>query len=192
MLYRPNLPTKDFRYDRKSQPYMLTPVIGSSLWYITQERMQGLPIGKDWLRNIFTLPVYLFQPTIIATAENLPLNYQENGTTPLLNLSDENYVEGLYCIVDKRSIPGTETVIGYACVAGHLLLFIVLPKWLAFRWPAAETSEFPLLDYEALTRLVDDRDDAVVFRDRYAQLGRDYDSQGILKEIENLRVGLRA
>lgn len=192
MLYQPNRPTNDFRYDRSSQPYVLTQVIGSSLWPSPHERTQGLLVGKEWLRNILTLPVYLFQLTLLATVDNLAVNDQEDGATALVNLPDENYVQGSYCIVDKRSIPGMETVIGYTLVAGHLLLFVVLAKLLAFRWPATEMSEFPLLDYEALTRLVDDRGDSVVSRDKYVQSGRDYNNKGLMEEIDDLRVGLRA
>ncbi|KAF2030755.1 hypothetical protein EK21DRAFT_111627 [Setomelanomma holmii] len=128
MLYRPNYVSNDFRYDRKSQPYILTQTIGYNLWQLTQDRMSGNPIGKDWLRNVLVLPVYLFQATVVATGENLPVFYQEDGATPLLNLPVENYVRGSYCIVDKRAIPSTETVIGYACVAGSLLAFVVLAK----------------------------------------------------------------
>jgi len=97
--------------------------------------MNGLMIGKDWLRNILVLPVYLFQPRVEATSDNLPVGYQEDGSTPLLGLPDENHVQGSYCNVSKRAIPGTETDIGCDCVTGSLLLLVGMAKPVALRWP---------------------------------------------------------
>ncbi|KAH7076169.1 hypothetical protein FB567DRAFT_583288 [Paraphoma chrysanthemicola] len=188
MLYQPNRPTNDFRYDRNSQPYVLTQVIGYDLWLSTQERMSGLPIGKVWLRNILVLPVFLFQPTLIATSENLPVFYQEDGKTPLLNLPDENYVRGSYCVVDKRAIPGKETVIAYAGVAGALILFIVVTKLRVYWWPVVETSEFPLLDYEIRTMIMDESGRAVSLRDR---VGTQFGNRRLMNELHGLRIGLR-
>ncbi|KAH7063791.1 hypothetical protein BKA63DRAFT_182460 [Paraphoma chrysanthemicola] len=188
MLYRPNRPTNDFRYDRNSQTYVLTQIIGNSLWLSTKDRMGGLPIGKEWLRNMLVLPVFLFQPTLIATSENLPVFYQEDGETPLLNLRDENYVRGSYCFVDKRAIPGKETVIAYACVAGALLLFIVLTKLRVYWWPVVDTSEFPLLDYEIRTRIMDEEGGTVSLRDR---VGTQFGNRRLINELHGLRIGLR-
>jgi hypothetical protein len=148
--------------------------------------MSGLTIRKDWLRNILTLPVYLFQPTVIPTNDNVPVFYQEDGETPLINLPDENYVRGSY--VEKRAVPGMETVIAYACVAGALLVFIILTKWKAYRWPAIEMSEFPLLDYEIRTRVMDESGNAVVLRDR---VGTQSGNRRLMSELDGLRIGLR-
>jgi hypothetical protein len=150
--------------------------------------MSGLRIGKDWLRNILTLPVYLFQPTVIATSDNVPVFYQEDGETPLLDLPDENYIRGSYCIVDKRAIPATGTVIAYACVAGVLLIFMVLAKWKAYRWAVIEPSEFSLLDYEIRTRVMDESGHPVVLRDR---VGTQFGNRRLMSELDGLRIGLR-
>jgi hypothetical protein len=146
MLYRPNQTENSFQYDRNSARYILTQTVGADMWWSLHDAYSGLLIGKDWLRNLLVMPVYVFQPTVIAAADYLRVRNPEDGTSPLQNLPKENYVRGSYCIVDKRSVPGTKTVIGYACVAGFLLLFVVMAKWTAFRWPTMDTSNYPLLD----------------------------------------------
>ena len=155
------------------------------------ERYNGLSIGRDWLRNILILPVYLFQTTVVATAENFPLG-DDNGTTPLLNLPPENHVRGSYCIVHKQAIPGLETVIAYACIAGFVLLFVSISKCVAFRWPVIEPSEFPLLDYEYLTMLVDEQTQEVSLRQRLSASQRIYENSSILDEMVKCRVGLQS
>ncbi|KAJ4363454.1 hypothetical protein N0V83_009747 [Neocucurbitaria cava] len=190
ILYRPNAPANNFQYDRNSQPYVLTQIIGSDLWRSLNVRMNGLAIGRDWLRNILILPVYLFQATVIALNYNIPFRI-ENGTTPLVNLPQENYVRGSYCIVRTQAVPGLETVIGYACVAGFVLLFVGIAKLVAFQWPEAGTSEFPLLDYEYKTVLAEGRHEASL-RQKFVASQRKYDNSAILDEIADLRVGLRS
>jgi hypothetical protein len=191
MLYRPNQTENSFQYDRSSARYILTQTIGGDLWLLLPKSYSGLLIGKDWLRNVLAMPLYVFQPTVIVTADYLRVRKPEDGSTPLQNLPRENYVRGSYCIVDRRSVPGARTVIGYACVARFLLLFVVMAKWVAFRWPVMDTSNYPLLDYEALTQVEDDSDHTVTLRDGYGPSQKAYCNSELVKDVHALRLGLR-
>lgn len=191
MLYQPNQISNDFPNDRTSQSYVLTQTIGSDLWMSLHERFNGLSIGKDWLRNLLTLPVYLFQRTSIATAENISPSV-ENGTAPLLRLQPENYVRGSYCIVHERAIPGIETVIAYGCVAGFVLFFIIFAKWFALGRSAIETTEFPLLDFNFLTIQRDEHAQEVSLGQRLQTMQGKYGNGTVLDEMTRLEVHFRS
>lgn len=190
MLYRPNNSGNDARFDLTSQPYVLTQTIAYDLWMSLYNRTQSLTIGKDWLRNVLTLPVYLYQPTVIGTAENFR-ELQDNGTRLEFGLPAENTVRGSYGVVDKRSIPDQKTVIAYACVAGVLLVFVFTVKVFSFKWRRYDTTEFPLVDYQELTTIVDDRGQEVSLLPTLQGSGRMYADATVLEEMRGLRIGLR-
>ncbi|PSN74809.1 hypothetical protein BS50DRAFT_671117 [Corynespora cassiicola Philippines] len=184
ILYKPNSTFADYRSDFKSQEYVLTQDLGSNLWQSLYNQSSGLTIGKDWLQNMLTLPVYLFQATMISSG---PL--AGNGTSPAPDLPPENYVKGAYCLVDNRAIPGWGTVVGYACVAGLVLMCVIIGKAVAMTWPDIETSEYGMLDYEILTALEDSTGSQTLLSDRF--LGRAYDEDKLMNEIVDLKIGLR-
>lgn len=186
-LYRPNNLTFDSNFDTNSLPYILTQRIGSELAFSVFDRARSLSAARDWLINLVILPVLLFTPTI------LPLNAIDlSGNSPQPDLPDENHLKGSYCFADRRAIPGQATVIGYGVVAGVVVLFIAIGKLVASRWPRRDTTEFPMLDFEALTMLrnlnkLDGMD--VSLRDRFRTGG--YEEGALVNEVADLWIGLR-
>lgn len=194
ILYRPDQASPELKfYDVRSSEYLLTQTIGVQLWQSLYPNAATLNIGRDWLRNLVSLPVYLFQPTSLALSSYLLPITAANGTKPAPNLPGENYVEGSYCAVSRRSIPGRETVYTYAAVAGFLLAFVLIAKARALFWVDAETSDFAVLDYQVLallTRHGSEREE-VSLRERLDAGGRPYGTGAVLDAIGDLRVGLR-
>ncbi|KAF2270269.1 hypothetical protein CC78DRAFT_611923 [Lojkania enalia] len=190
-LYRPKKSTNDPRYDSRSFQYILTQHIGSTLWVSLNERARGLNLGKDYLRNLLTFPVYLFQPTMAAFATNLPPIDQMNGTLVAPNLPPENYLKGSYCVADERSIPAWETVLAYAIVAGMVLSFVWLLKLSGTLLDPIETSEFPMIDFAVLTTLYKDgnRTEEEPLRERFDSYG--YEQRNLLDKIADLNVSMR-
>ncbi|KAF2795590.1 hypothetical protein K505DRAFT_360049 [Melanomma pulvis-pyrius CBS 109.77] len=113
----------------------------------------------------------------------------DNGTLVEPNLPDENYVSGSYCIVDTRAVPGWKTVVGYAVVALFVLVFVWTGKILAKTWPVVEASDFPMLDYDVLIMLVDEKPNTVLLRERF--IGRPYKGGNVLDAVADLRIGLK-
>ncbi|KAL1605127.1 hypothetical protein SLS60_004670 [Paraconiothyrium brasiliense] len=192
ILYRPERADETLKiYDIRSAEYILTQTIGVKLWSSLQNNTAGLKIGRNWLRNLVTLPVYVFQPTYIELAPNLLPLPTDNGTEPQPNLPAENYVVGSYCTENKRSIPGRGTVYAYTAVAGLLLALVIIAKTRALRWNDMTTSDFAVLDYHVLTKVVDGKGDEVSLREELGIAGRDYGTSALLDRIPDLRVGLR-
>lgn len=136
------------------------------------------------------MPVYIFQPTVLAVDSQKPtLGFNDNGTLVQPNLPDENYIRGSYCIVDARAVPGWKTVVGYAVVALLVLVFVWTGKILAKTWPVIETSDFPMLDYDVLTMLVDEKPTTVLLRERFD--GPPHRGGSVLDAVADLRIGLR-
>ncbi|KAF2003156.1 hypothetical protein P154DRAFT_112626 [Amniculicola lignicola CBS 123094] len=71
ILYRPLQITTDPRFDLKSQQYVLTQVIGVQLWTSLLSTVKGVPFAREWLRNLLVMPMYLFQPTVLAFSNQL-------------------------------------------------------------------------------------------------------------------------
>ncbi|KAF2112668.1 hypothetical protein BDV96DRAFT_633921 [Lophiotrema nucula] len=189
VLYQPNIATNDPRFDRKSMQYILTSNIATMLWQSLQPGSESVSFSRDWLRNILTMPIYVFQPTMTAFSRQLTPLATDNGTLPQPNLPAENYVKGAYCTISNRSIPSWGTVLAYAIVAGVVLVFVGTAKLVAgCLWPAIETSEFPMLDFDVLTRVADQGGKDVELRTVFAG---GYDGREILGKIKDLRVGLR-
>ncbi|KAF2714769.1 hypothetical protein K504DRAFT_496674 [Pleomassaria siparia CBS 279.74] len=149
VLYRPNQTTNDFRYDRASQPYMLTQVIGSTLFFSLNQRAAASPFARDWLRNLLALPLYVFQPTSLAVDKQVPRT--DNGTLPQPGLAAENYVEGSYCVVSTRAVPDRKTVVGYAAAGLVVFVFVGVGKGIACRWDGVETSDYAVVDFNVPT-----------------------------------------
>ncbi|KAJ4355726.1 uncharacterized protein N0V89_003746 [Didymosphaeria variabile] len=192
ILYRPDRADDALKfYDIRSAEYLLTQTIGVQLWYSLHNNTSGLKIGRDWLRNLVTLPVYVFQPTYLELVPYLQPLPADNGTEPQPNLPAENYVEGSYCIMNKRSIPGRGTVYAYTAVAGLLLAVVIIAKTRALRWNDTATSDFAVLDYHVLTKVVDAKGDEISLREELRSAGRDYGTSALLDKISDLRVGLR-
>jgi hypothetical protein len=187
ILYKPNNVTTDSRFDLQTASYILTQRIGSELFTTTLSRGKSISSGRDWLNNIIITPVFLFTPTILPLT---PIDFTGNSPQPFL--PEENHLKGSYCYMDHRSIPGKETVIGYGVVAGVVIAFIIVGKAVASRWPRRDTTEFPMLDFEALTMLrnmnkLDGQD--VRLRDRFQQGG--YAEGALVNEVTDLWIGLR-
>jgi hypothetical protein len=192
ILYRPDRADSALKfYDIRSAEYLLTQTIGVQLWSSLFNTSAGLNVGRDWLKNLVTLPVYVFQPTYLALIPYLPSLSADNGTRPQPNLPRENYVEGAYCIVDQRSIPGRGTVYAYTAVAGLLIAFVIIAKGRALLWDDVATSDFPIFDYHVLTNLVDDRKNGVSLEQRLQATGGEYGTSTILDQVADLRIGLR-
>ncbi|OAF99277.1 uncharacterized protein CC84DRAFT_1222973 [Paraphaeosphaeria sporulosa] len=194
ILYRPDRADSALKfYDVRSAEYLLTQMIGVQLWYSLYNNSAGLPVGRDWLKNLVSLPVYVFQPTSIELVPYLPALAADNGTRPQPNLPRENYVEGAYCVIDKRSIPGLGTVYAYIVVAGLLLAFVIIAKGRALLWDDVATSDFAIFDYHILTRIVDmSVQKREVSPDQILQTaGGEYSTSQMLDQIPNLRIGLR-
>jgi hypothetical protein len=132
--------------------------------------------------------VYVFQPTILALGNQQPLTL--DGTRRQPNLPDENYITGEYCRLDKRSVPGWGTVVAYTVVAGLVLVFVGTGKLIATYWEDIELSEFPMLDFEILTVLVDPAGREIPPLSQ--KFPEDvYDEGRVLDRIKDLRVGFR-
>ncbi|KAF2477512.1 uncharacterized protein BDR25DRAFT_299433 [Lindgomyces ingoldianus] len=192
VLYRPshaNESGNDIRYEGKSAQYQLTQLLGGTLFFsLAKPNAYALDFGISWLRNILTMPVYLFQPTAMAYAnQSVSLGNVSDLEAP--NLPAENYIKGSYCIVDHRAIPSWGVVVGYAIVAGFVLIFVWSGKLVATLWPAIETTEFPMLDYEVLTLLVDECGHEVPLRDRFTSQA--YEETTVMDAMSDLRIGLR-
>jgi hypothetical protein len=191
VLYQPNQTTNDVRYDKRSQQYALTQHIGSNLWYSLHTNMNGVSFARDWLRNLLVMPVYIFQPTILAIDAQTPLlKGNDNGTLVQPNLPDENYIKGSYCIVSNRAVPDWRTVVGYGVAALLVLLFVIVCKAIAWTWKDIETSNFGMLDYDVLTELIDDKPNNTVSL-RNTMNGRAYGGGSVLDAAADLRIGLR-
>jgi len=191
ILYQPNQTTNDIRYDKRSQQYALTQHIGSNLWFSLHTNLNGVSFAKDWLRNFLVMPVYIFQPTILAIDAQTPLlKGNDNGTLEQPNLPDENYIKGSYCVVSNRAVPDWRTVVGYGVAALLVLIFVIAVKAIAWAWEDIETSDFGMLDYELLTELIDEQpNNTVSLRDK--MIGRSHGSGSLLDAAADLRVGLR-
>jgi len=191
IFYRPNQTDNDFRYDRKAQQYVLTQNTGIQLWNSLRENMRGTSFGRDWLRNALTMPLYLFQPTVLAIDTSLPLN--EIGTLPQPNIPDENKLKGSYCRVSTRSVPGRGTVIAYTCVAGLVVGFVIGVKGVAWGWGDVETSGFLMADFDVLTRVLTEGGEMTEVRlgDKIGVVGTGISGRQVLAGIEGLGVALR-
>ncbi|KAF2678171.1 hypothetical protein K458DRAFT_395238 [Lentithecium fluviatile CBS 122367] len=190
IFYRPNQTVNDFRYDRKAQQYILTQNVGSNLWFSLRERLRGATLGRDWLRNALTMPVYLFQPTVLPINTTHPLTL--NGSLPQPNLPPENQLKGSYCTVSNRAVPGRGTVIAYTCVAGVLVAFVIGVKRAAWRWGEVETSRFVMADFDVLVRVVGAGGNGEVrLRDKIVSGGRGISGTEVLEAFDGLKVGLR-
>lgn len=194
VLYRPDRSTAQQQsYDVRSAEYLLTQTIGAQLWQSLYPNAAELNIGRDWLRNMVTFPVYLFQPTRLALLPYLLPISEDNGTAPQPNLPSENCVQGSFCKMSKRSVPGRETVYAYTAIAGLLVTFVVVAKARALFWREAETSDFAVLDYHTLTYLTDDQPGRaeVSLQETLAISQREYGTSAVLDVIGDLRIGLR-
>lgn len=194
ILYRPDRADETLKfYDVRSAEYLLTQTIGVQLWSSLFDTAASFNIGRDWLRNLVTLPVYVYQPTFLELAPYLQPLTADNGTMPQPNLPRENYVEGSYCIVDKRSIPGRGTVYAYTAVAGLLLAFVFIAKARALLWEDLGKSDFPILDTQILLRVVDKSPSGneIDLRERLEAVNGEHSTSKVLDQIPNLRIGLR-
>lgn len=194
ILYRPDRADSALKvYDRRSAEYLLTQTIGVQLWSSLFNTSAGLNIARDWLKNLIALPVYVYQPTSVELFPYLQALPADNGTRPQPNLPSENYVDGAYCVVGKRSIPGRGTVYAYMAVAGVLLAFVIIAKGRALFWHDVATSDFAIFDYQVLTRLVDESvpRNQVSLGQRLQAAGGEYGTSKILDQVRDLRIGLR-
>lgn len=188
VLYRPNQITNDARFDVKSTPYILTQTIGSYLWTSLNERAQSLPFARDWLRNLLMMPVYVFQPTVLAVGPQS--HFLNNGTQVQPNLPPQNNITASYCAMDARSVPGWGTVLAYAIVGALVWGCICAGKAAATLWPEMEASEYPMLDFEVLTLLAKPNgQEASPLRNEFPETV--YRSDKVLERVDDLRVGLR-
>ena len=147
----------------------------------------GLHVGRDWLRNLIALPFYVFQPTVLAVEDKIA--GVTNGTVMALNLPKENYVEGSYCIASYRAVPAYPFVLAYTVTAGLVLGFITLGKLICSQFEHVETSDFPLLDFRALTEIVSEEPESIelseVLNETVNAEGRQFD------QVERLGIALR-
>ncbi|KAH7117881.1 hypothetical protein B0J11DRAFT_592362 [Dendryphion nanum] len=189
VLYRPFQSTNDVRYDLNSDRYTRTQHIGLNLYRgISSDRGAGLTFGHDWLRNLLAMPLYIFQPTITSAGAEIP--GVENGTQVAPNLPKENYVQGSYCVASKRAVPAFEFVLSYAVLAGVVLMFITLGKMACSVLSGyVETSDFPLLDFRALTVIINEEPEEIQLSSRLNE--KVYEEGKMFEQIKGLKIALR-
>lgn len=163
-------------------------MVASSLWISLRQNLDGASYATNWMKNLITLPIVLFQPTIFGLGGGSTTPVTWNGTRPQPGLKTENYLRGSNCESSHRAIPGQETVIAYACIAGLLLLCVVIAKLRAYYWERPDATEYPLLDYEALIGLVNSNGDSVSLIDRLKVSRSAYEDKSVLDAMENLNV----
>ena len=188
MLYRPNQTTNDFRYDRNSQPYALTRMIATDLWQNLRQSLNGTSYTADLMKNLLTMPIVMFQSTVVGLGDTSTVPVDWDGTKPQQGLAPDNYIRGSYCESSKRAIPGQETVISYAAIAGLVVLCVLFVKWRACYWERPDATEYPLLDYEMTIGLVDGNDKSVSLRDHVKIAGGQYDDGSVLRAMQSLSV----
>jgi hypothetical protein len=189
VLYRPDQPANDPRFDLSSQPYVLTAYIASRLWYSLNSNAVERNDAQDLLRNILVFPLYVFQPTLLAFSSNLAPLSADNGSAVQPNLPAQNYVKGAYCVSDTRAIPSLGTVLAYAIVGAIVLLLIGAGKIVACFCERVDISAFPQVDFGVLATVVG-RDGKETSLEECWK-GKQYDTGRVLEEVGALKVGIR-
>lgn len=187
VFFRPMLSTNDRRYDTFSETYIRTALISESLLSAVQDQAASLHIGRDWLRNLLALPLYVFQPTVLA--QNGQVSGITNGTVVAPNLPGENYVEGSYCIGSNRAVPAFPFVLAYTVAAGLVLGFVTLGKLICSQFEHVETSDFPLLDFRALTEIINEEPESIELNEVLSETV--YAEGRLFNQVEGLNVMLR-
>jgi hypothetical protein len=185
MFYKPTLVSNYTRCDLVSGRYELTQNLAYKLYSLSSSDTNILGQGRDYLRNVLAIPLFLFTPTIRI----------RGGPTPFLNqtqsgLPDENQITGSYSMKFRRSVPGRWSIIAYGVVGGITLLLAAIGHVITARWPEARTTEFPLLDFAALTKGYDDNGTGFEWAKDMPQ-GQDYGNGSVLQKIRDLQVGLQ-
>jgi hypothetical protein len=140
-------------------------------------------IANDRMKNLLSMLPFLVQPTMSRIS---PIHGTKNPILPS-GYKAENYVQGTYCTLRPRSVPGRGTVIAYTVVAGFVLLFVLITKARVFSWQERVPTEYPLLDYEMFVGLVDDHGHSVKLRDHLQGSGNHFDDLSQIQGIWGLR-----
>ncbi|KAF2499710.1 hypothetical protein BU16DRAFT_558019 [Lophium mytilinum] len=184
MFYKPSPVSNFTRCDLSSERYAVIQNVAAELYAWNDNSTSNLSQGRSTLRNILAIPLFLFTPTIRVKGLDTSTNETQLG------LPDENHVTGAYCMRSHRSVPGRWTVIAYGIVGGITLLLAAVAYLVAARWPKPRTTEFPMLDFAALTQGCD-RNGTVVTWATDLPRERDYGNGLMLEKVRDLRVGLQ-